>query len=1419
MSYYYPYIPTGVHHVPIGTDVQLGDEVYGAGIPQGCVVTAVNTIAAIPGAWNQWQPNPIYYEIKIYPPINIFHGSSPVKVSLHPGIISHNYETITGYLNGESYGGWSSAMGFKRYQVVKVLDEAKYEGGVTLSFKEDVKGWVSFKSFIPQNGVSCANNYYTYNEGSYWEHNKESADRNTFYNTYTNSAFTLIINNTPGTVKSFKALSYEGSQARVLENLDINLVTIADGEYYNLTPERGWFVGPDQANDVGQHGVETDIEKGGVDEFVEKEGKWFGNFTGINPNINDDGLVITFPWTHSSDGIGVLDSVTIIPIIGCTDLTAMNYNPAATSDDGSCIATVPGCMNPLASNYNPIVNTSDGSCVFLGCTDASQFNYDNTATVDDGSCTPFVYGCIDPTAFNYSGTANTQDINVPCVATELGCTDPSMFNFSGTANVDDGSCVSIVFGCTDINATNFSALVNTDNGTCSYCVYGCMDASYSNFNSLATCPGFCSTNFYGCLDPIALNYNAAVTVDDGSCLYPVYGCMDPTSCNYDSLATFPLELDPTYTPGDPICQFCSDPTANNTDTSTDPSCTSGCNYCYSPVTLAFTSITQNTLTVLFDPDPNTFNNALTTGYYISIDGVLHDTATSANSGNWSGSTISFEINGLIAGTTYNIGVQRTCGGSDMAGITADVTTMPVPTVNGCMDSTGTLNPYGAGVWGACNFNPLANFDDGTFCDYDSCRGCGNVANLGYCGDCWNATLQQACITGSLDPDCGAFVGDYVTTACGDVIVSGCTDASQFNYDPTANVDDGSCIAIVLGCMDDTLNYNGDYSCSNYAGPNTQNVLGFTPVIPEANTDDGLCADYNCQGYPHITTYFGDELRVEFWFGNTPYDYNVSWDGYINSIDGFTSTLDIVDASGASLFSGAPHWGVYTGAWGNSPSSGMAAEQDLEVIIGSSAFQGLTSVTVTASTTALIQPSCVRSTTETFTIGCNDPSMDITYNPGLGNFDFNDQSQCVINGCMDDSFIMNSDGTAGNSIRSANNYDQFAGVDDNGAGASLCEYDDPIGVGYTVSNSGTLNAGDVTMNLTYNVENTVYTSGKINNYHYPSGTTNNLGTRYTVSTSTYLHNNTLDLYDASGPEVTQTDGSTVDASNNQLTNQESGIIGGNPFQISGTAVFTAVITHPTYPDYTKTFTQTDLHLNNGLSFTFGCKHTGALGASVDSNIDPAAAYYNHDPSLDMHQVGSCLESIGGCMDPTANNYDATATFSDASYGTDGCYYACDVPTGLCEYNGGGTNYGAVNNPNNSYTFALNYVALGITEASNVGVQHYEVTQYIPTSSTAVPAFMQGVLIQTVDYTIATSTAAVNPQNGLNQYNFEYDSNGVSFFYFGSDYTNQALQSWETGSKPDFKVRAFCLAPHPTIPNSDVIESSAYSSAAAAGPLIN
>ena len=50
---------------------------------------------------------------------------------------------------------------------------------------------------------------------------------------------------------------------------------------------------------------------------------------------------------------------------GCTDPNAVNYNPNAINDDGSCIDAIFGCTDAAADNYNPNANTDDGSYTFF----------------------------------------------------------------------------------------------------------------------------------------------------------------------------------------------------------------------------------------------------------------------------------------------------------------------------------------------------------------------------------------------------------------------------------------------------------------------------------------------------------------------------------------------------------------------------------------------------------------------------------------------------------------------------------------------------------------------------------------------------------------------------------------------------------------------------------------------------------------------------------------------------------------------------------------------------------------------------------------------------------------------------------------------------------------------------------------------
>ena len=58
---------------------------------------------------------------------------------------------------------------------------------------------------------------------------------------------------------------------------------------------------------------------------------------------------------------------------GCTDSSAINFNPEATYNDGSCVEVISGCTQSWADNYLPSANTDDGSCQATIClnTDAA----------------------------------------------------------------------------------------------------------------------------------------------------------------------------------------------------------------------------------------------------------------------------------------------------------------------------------------------------------------------------------------------------------------------------------------------------------------------------------------------------------------------------------------------------------------------------------------------------------------------------------------------------------------------------------------------------------------------------------------------------------------------------------------------------------------------------------------------------------------------------------------------------------------------------------------------------------------------------------------------------------------------------------------------------------------------------------------
>ena len=166
----------------------------------------------------------------------------------------------------------------------------------TISFNENVRGWTSFKSFVPEHGVSLSNNYFTFKDGIPYNHNSANAARNTFYSVHTDSSVEVILNDSPSVIKSFNTLNYEGTQSKVEQGSSgttTSGVNYNTYELYNSADKPGWTVDY----------IMTDKQKGSVKEFIEKEGKWFNYIKGSN-EVKTSEL--------SFQGIGVVKQINTI---------------------------------------------------------------------------------------------------------------------------------------------------------------------------------------------------------------------------------------------------------------------------------------------------------------------------------------------------------------------------------------------------------------------------------------------------------------------------------------------------------------------------------------------------------------------------------------------------------------------------------------------------------------------------------------------------------------------------------------------------------------------------------------------------------------------------------------------------------------------------------------------------------------------------------------------------------------------------------------------------------------------------------------------------------------------------------------------------------------------------------------------------
>ena len=535
-------------------------------------------------------------------------------------------------------------------------------------------------------------------------------------------------------------------------------------------------------------------------------------------------------------------------------LTDGSYTDTLSITTGECNV---GCTDPLALNYNPWANINDGSCQMppANCI-AGESNIVITV-IPDTYPGETSWEIADTTGTVLMTSPSYTQVGVP-VVTEVCIPDGTVIEFTMFDSFGDGLCGSCYGG------VDGTVLVQTLCGdTIMSIVPG--NANFGNDTSTIYTVVPCVPNvIYGCTTPGFTEYNPQATIDDSSCVTPVIlGCIDSTSPDYDPLANTMSII--------PQCQYTlviTDEAEDGwfgswlgilQDTTVLGPFQMGPNDGYSEsFTISLSALSP--VEIMFFAPGNSSTTASQCGFYLI--GPEGDTTLSGGTNAWTDPILQFPYR-------YN-GVPY-CGDYCTEGII------------GCMDSTAlNYNPL-ANMPDACtpivlgctnslafNYDSLANVDDGSCVSI--IIGCMDSTAFNF-NPSANTNDQSSCIPviyGCMDDT----MFNYNAAANTDdgsciPIVFGCTDTAAFNYNPLANTNNGSCIPVILGCTDPTaFNYNqnantDDGSCVpevlgctdptalNYDSTANINIgciyaiYGCTdPTMfnydPNANTDDGSC---------------------------------------------------------------------------------------------------------------------------------------------------------------------------------------------------------------------------------------------------------------------------------------------------------------------------------------------------------------------------------------------------------------------------------------------------------------------------------------------------------------------------------------------------------------------------------------------------
>ena len=319
-------------------------------------------------------------------------------------------------------------------------------------------------------------------------------------------------------------------------------------------------------------------------------------FSGFNRRFVRSGMDVVIPL-HCYNSCGVC-----VTVLGCTDLHAVNYNSEANEDDGTCEYWSPGCDEcqanfdfgdapfgfspdptlgqsftegnlglPYADAWHILIPTTGAGIdsayppqlavdsvivmadmingageysgvVFMDTTTMELFHADDLGlsfVLNNGGDSPNHTTMLGGGQYCalLSGTPTREGVYRIAIGTEAWATIAAPFsipyvydNFMLTIDSSGG-------GCTDPTACNYNTNALVDDGFCLYPGDPCDDCNPgTTIDLLSTncqCVGGDGVT-QGCTDPQANNYNPEAGSDDGTCEYDVLGCTDPGASNYDT---------------------------------------------------------------------------------------------------------------------------------------------------------------------------------------------------------------------------------------------------------------------------------------------------------------------------------------------------------------------------------------------------------------------------------------------------------------------------------------------------------------------------------------------------------------------------------------------------------------------------------------------------------------------------------------------------------------------------------------------------------------------------------------------------------------------------------------------------------------------------------------------------------------------